>query len=183
MKVVVVRHGETTSNATHRLMGQRIDDALNAKGVKQAEMITKELQNYHFDLIITSPLKRARETAEIINKNIGVPLVVRDELKERDFGLLSGKTWSEMDNETGRTSGESMKNDFDQVYNYRPQGGESAQDVKDRIINFFHDVKEHFSDKKVLIVAHGGILRMAHLLFKEEKLQHIKNTALSEFEI
>ena len=180
----MIRHGETESNAENRVMGQRLDDPLNAKGREQAETIAKELQSHHFDLILSSPLKRAHETAEIIDKILGgIPLYTKDELKERDYGSLSGKTWDEIDLETGRAGGESRKIDFDQRYDYRPYGGESPEDVKGRLLAAVQDIKEHYPDKKVLIVAHGGILRMAHLLFKEEKLEHIENAALGEFEI
>ena len=97
MKIFMVRHGQTDSNAAKRIMGQRVDESLNDEGRRQAEELREGIQDKMFDVIFSSPLKRAEETARILAHERNVPVVLRAELKERDFGALSGKTWPEAD--------------------------------------------------------------------------------------
>ena len=65
MKIVIARHGETDWNAGNRLMG-RIDVHLNENGRKQTEILKEELEDFDFDICFSSPLSRAKETAEIV---------------------------------------------------------------------------------------------------------------------
>ena len=69
MKIYITRHGQTDSNKERKLMGQKIDDSLNEVGIKQAKELAKSLFEEGFDIIFSSPLKRASETSEIIKKN------------------------------------------------------------------------------------------------------------------
>ncbi|WP_420848057.1 histidine phosphatase family protein, partial [Neobacillus citreus] len=94
-KICIVRHGETEWNAIGRLQG-RSDIPLNAKGIKQAEESGEYLKNSQWDVIITSPLQRAKKTAEIIKTYINVPLVVMDDFKEKSFGDAEGMTIEEI---------------------------------------------------------------------------------------
>ncbi len=184
MKIYIIRHGETDSNKVNKLMGQRVDESLNQEGIRQAEELSENLIGQHFDIIFTSPLKRALETAQIISEKIKVPILEKKELLERDFGTLSGKSWDEMSKGVSDDSPDFKKQDFEQYYNYRPYGGESVEDVKERLLIFIDEIKNNYSDKKVLIIAHGGILKLAHFLFKEDKLEATPaNASLYEFEI
>ena len=88
MKVYLVRYGEVNHNL-YKLYN-REDEYLNETGIKQAEELREKIKNIEYDFIISSPLSRARQTADIINvdnKNI----VIDDRLKERDPGSLSGQ--------------------------------------------------------------------------------------------
>jgi probable phosphoglycerate mutase len=182
MKIYIVRHGETYSNKAKKAQGQRINESLNSEGIRQAEELTSNIDK-DFDVIFTSPLKRAAQTAEILAKEIKAPVIVREEIIERDYGSLSGKTWEEMF-EFGEGKIDFRKMDFELEYDYRPYGGECAEDVKKRLLKFIEELKKDYSDKKVLIIAHGGILKMAHFLFLEEKVQHTpKNASIYEFDI
>ena len=112
-----------------------------------------------------------------------VPVILRDELKERDFGSLSGKTWPEADAFAKKEAGALRAEDVGQAYDYRPFGGESGEDVNKRLLRFVAEIKGTYAGKKVLIVAHSGIMRLSHLLFRETEVGHIKNASLEEFEI
>lgn len=83
MKIIVIRHGQTYWNAFGKLQGQT-DIELNDVGMQQAEKTGKLIKNENIDLIITSPLKRAKKTAELINKNFKVPIIEDNRLIERD---------------------------------------------------------------------------------------------------
>src|SRR5690625_5212360 len=87
--ICIVRHGETNWNSLGILQGST-DIPLNSKGVLQANECRKLLKNYDWDVMITSPLKRAKETAKIINKDLNSPLVEMKEFLERHYGDAEG---------------------------------------------------------------------------------------------
>ena len=87
MKIYVTRHGQTEWNVLKKVQG-KADISLNEKGIEQAIQTKKELDNEKIDLIICSPLKRAKETAQIINENRNIPIIFDDRISERDFGVI-----------------------------------------------------------------------------------------------
>jgi len=94
MKIYLVRHGETYWNQRQKHQGL-FDDILNSTGISQAENLADSLIGNNFELIFSSPLKRARQTANIISDKIKAPIIEKKELLERDFGNLTGKTYDE----------------------------------------------------------------------------------------
>ena len=96
MKLLFTRHGQTEWNVLGKVQG-RADISLNEKGKEQARKTAEKLQNEDFDLIICSPLKRARETAEIINIGRNVPVIYDETIAERDFGEFEGVQKEEFD--------------------------------------------------------------------------------------
>ncbi len=78
MRLHLIRHGETTSNAEGRLQG-RLDELLSNRGVREAELLTDRLAGMQFAALYASPLKRERSTAEAVSARIGL------EVQERDF--------------------------------------------------------------------------------------------------
>ncbi|MFA6495120.1 MAG: histidine phosphatase family protein [Candidatus Paceibacterota bacterium] len=182
MKIYIARHGETDANTTKKLMGQRLDEGLNEKGIHQADELAESLKDATFDLVFSSPLKRAYETAMAVSKKIGVPIITDPRLSERDFGDFTGKTWKEM-SEAIATDTNFKNIDLELTYDYRPYGGECVDDVKKRFLSFVDALKEHYFDKKVLIVAHGGIIKLAHSIFNEKTIDTPDNSSLHEFEI
>jgi uncharacterized phosphatase len=90
--ICLIRHGETEWNAAGILQGTT-DIPLNAKGVKQAEACSVYLASSSYDVLISSPLKRAKQTAEIINQKLGLPFHTMSEFQERAFGAAEGMTY------------------------------------------------------------------------------------------
>lgn len=179
MKLVFVRHGETDYNKVHRAQGQRIDTGLNEIGRRQAQE-TALLLTDDFEAIFTSPLKRAFETAQIINERFQKNLIKRNELMERDYGSLSGTTWEETEAITGKH--DLRDRDLRQEYDYRSYGGESVEDVRARLMKFLDELKKE-NYQKVLVVSHGGITRLMHFLFFQKEIRELKNATIHEFEI
>lgn len=146
MKLLLTRHGQTDWNILGKIQGCT-DIELNEIGIEQAKIAREKLLNYDIDLIISSPLKRAKKTAEIINKGRNIPLLVSDAIKERDFGSFEGKTSKEFN--------------FDEIWNYKLnkqyEDAESVSDLFCRINGFIDSLKEEYKDKTVLLVTHGGI--------------------------
>ena len=183
MKIYMVRHGQTDSNVAKKIMGQRIDESLNQEGRRQAHELSDSLKGTAFDVIFSSPLKRVLETAKVVAEGRTAKILTRDELKERDFGSLSGKTQQEAAEILGITVEKMRAADYEQKFDYRPFGGESAAEVRTRFLKFIEEVKRDYAGKRVLVVTHAGISRLAHLLFRESAVEHIKNATLEEFDI
>lgn len=143
MRVYLVRHGEVNHNL-YKLYN-REDEYLNETGIKQAEELREKIKDIEYDFIISSPLSRARQTADIINvdnKNI----VIDDRLKERDPGSLSGQPLEVTNRE--------------EYWNYYAtiQYGtsENIKEFFNRVYNFLDELKTK-DYKNVLIVAHSGV--------------------------
>ncbi|MBU1132445.1 histidine phosphatase family protein, partial [Patescibacteria group bacterium] len=89
MKIYLIRHGETTGDIEDRFGGD-YDDHLTAKGIEQARELAKQLLNKEIEIIFVSPLMRAVETAEEVEKVLHVPVEVLEDLRERNnYGVLT----------------------------------------------------------------------------------------------
>lgn len=146
MKIYVTRHGETDWNAQSKVMG-KIDVKLNAKGIEQARATRDALAGTKIDLIISSPLNRALETAKIINEVLNVELVTDARISERDFGEFEGLNRQDFDFE-GFCSYQK---------NYKYQEAENIESFFNRVYDFLDSLSLLDSDLNILIVAHGGV--------------------------
>lgn len=164
-------------------MGQRLDDAINDLGRKQVRKTAADLKKEKIDIIFSSPLLRAKGTAEIVGKESGVKIFFDDRLKERDYGDISGKTWEEAQ-DFSKANYDMRLVDRQQKYDYRPWNGESAEQVKTRLLDFVADVKKDHPDKTPLVVTHGGILRILHHIYgKTKELPELLNSSIHEFDL
>ena len=157
MKILLVRHGQTDWNKEKKIMG-RCDVSLNEEGLRQAEETSNNLVNERIDLIICSPLKRAEETAKVINKNRNIPIIFDERIIERDFGEFDGMSAIDLD----------RIDLWDYYKNEKYQKAENIQDFFTRIYGFLNDIKEKYADKNILIVSHGGVSIPIACYFKEE---------------
>ena len=98
MKFYVVRHGQTDWNAKGRIQG-KTDIELNEIGIEQANKLKELIKDYNIDLIISSPLKRARKTAEVINEAVKCNIIFEESLKERGYGIFEGMIRKEINDE------------------------------------------------------------------------------------
>ncbi|MBE6398733.1 MAG: histidine phosphatase family protein [Lentisphaerae bacterium] len=150
-----VRHGETGANLTGVLQGQG-DCPLNSNGLAQADAVANYLRETHFDVIYTSDLSRAAETAGRIAAcgHENVPLIRTPELREMDCGELEGKAWDEL-----RIQHADKVNTFYREISCCFPGGESKDGFQLRISTFLDDVLAKHRGEKVLLVSHGGVLQ------------------------
>ena len=95
MNLYVIRHGKTDWNAQSRMQGQS-NIKLNQFGIEQADEVRKIIEEKNIDLIISSPLERTKQTAEIINKEFNVEILEDKRLVERGFGDFEGITKLEL---------------------------------------------------------------------------------------
>ena len=141
----LVRHGETEWNRIRRIQGVS-DIPLNDTGRAQAAAVGDILSKHSFDLIVSSPLSRALETARIISRRLGMPLpLVVPDLIERNYGEAEGQTRAELDSR------------------YPPgseiPGREERASVTARAVRTLQDLAVRHPDSDILAVAHGGLIR------------------------
>ena len=154
MKLYVARHGETSWNAENKICG-RTDIPLNARGMEQAQLLAARLETERIDLIIASPMIRARQTAEAVAKRHGLPIAYDERLIEQNFGIYEGKD---------RKDAGYLENK--RMFAYRYPGGESQMDVAYRVYGFIEELKEKYPEKHVLLVCHGGVCRVIRTYFE-----------------
>ena len=157
MKLYVVRHGQTDWNLSEKVQG-RTDIELNQTGIEQAKQAKENLSEIDFDLVISSPLKRTRKTAEIINEDRHMPLIFDERLMERGFGDVEGTTPSK----TGVFKGVNIWN-YNENINYK--NVEPIVEMCNRVWSFLDEIKEKYSEKNVLLVTHGGTMRIINAYF------------------
>lgn len=160
-RLILVRHGQTEMNKQKLYFG-KLDPKLNSLGLEQAKEAKKYLEEIKdkitYDLIYSSPLNRAKETAEICNY-LDKDIIFDKSLEEIDFGIFEGLSFSQIlekyPNEAKR-----MQEDW-QEYNY--ETGESPKEMYSRAINF---VKTLDFSKDILIVSHWGVINsiLSHFL-------------------
>lgn len=149
-----LRHGESEGNSAGVLQGQA-DFPLTSKGVQQAENLAQywQMQDVKYDLIVSSPLKRAAQTAQIIANTLKSPLELDSYWMERNFGHLQGADFHDIDRSMPAV-------DF--FHPYEPIGGngESQIDLYLRACQAIQSIIRRPAGS-YLIVSHGGILNKA----------------------
>ncbi len=160
----VMRHGEAWSNV-HNILdkGTNKDNHLTEKGMGQATDAALFLNDKKVDFIISSPVLRGKETAEIVASILSTPLSFDERLTEYDMGIFDGKSRDEYFS--------SLEGAF-VAYGTRVEGGETHEEMMHRAMAVVMDLEKSHSGKTILLVTHGGPARMlfagAQLLTEEE---------------
>ncbi len=176
MILAMIRHGQTDYNL-NRLVQGRMDNILNTNGKEQAQALGRHLKglNDSFDILGTSPLLRAKETAEIVGSLLDLKVSYIDEdFTERDFGPYEGKSIDEV-------LPLITKNDF-KVFGY-----EDNEILIQRIKLATDALYERFSDQKVLFVAHSHVIKALLILSNPAKYDYtnhfVGNSSVIYFDI
>lgn len=152
MKLFILRHAETEENITEMLQGD-MDTVLNKKGIEQSFLVRDKIIESNIDLVISSPKKRATETARIAAPNI--PMILDDRLRSRSHGEFEGKSRSDVD----------IHEYWNFYKNNQYERAESVQEMFKRIKSLIDEIKEKYSDKNVLLVTHSGVCRILYYYF------------------
>lgn len=151
----LIRHGETELNAKGVYYGWT-DCGLSEKGVVQAEKVAGMLKDVNFDAVISSPLKRARETAAIVGRCPGTEIVLDERLKELNFGSWEGKHYKTIQ-DSDRQNWDLWVNDWKKV---APPAGESFTSMYRRVKQSIKEILEKYEGQTILVVTHQGCLRI-----------------------
>lgn len=140
----LLRHGQTDWNIDLRLQGTT-DIAMNQVGIEQIQTAAKHL-NHGWDLILSSPLSRARQSAELVAAEIGISdIAIEPLLLERAFGIGEGLTYSEWNEKFAK---------LDDI-----PGAESRASVERRARLLLEHISKNYAGAKVLAVSHGALIR------------------------
>lgn len=170
----IFRHGQTDYNLEKRWQGSSIDSELNATGMEQAQALVPVLQDCGLEIIFTSGLKRAHKTAEIVAENLGLEVIVINNLREGCFGDAEGMIKSDI--------AQVYPDVFEQWYSLeddmdvRFPNGESKYEMSERMLGVLSELLE--SDYNTIgIASHGSSIRYL-LMGLGYKLKTMPNTAL-----
>ncbi len=178
MKLTLVRHGETVENENKIVQGQS-RGILNDAGLMQAAQTGIKLKGKKLDLVICSDLDRWIKTAEQIKLNSGIEVdLYSPEVRERSFGDFEGKSSLNLD--WGPLSGDFMTR--------KPPNSESNIEFSNRVTSFINDLLDRHPVDDILIITHGGVIRILQYHFSDESLEKIfsskpENGGIYEFEI
>ena len=154
----IFRHGETEWNRIGRFQGQTGDEPLNAQGRMQAQALADQLQAKNIELIVSSPLKRTLETAEILAQKCGAPIVSDKRLIEGNLGSVEGKTADE--------ATEDELQIFERWRHLTPQnldigfvGGETKKQILSRAMAALHSLAKR-PETNIAVATHSTVLRL-----------------------
>ena len=166
----LLRHGQTDWNIDLRLQGST-DIPLNDTGRAQALQAASVLNREDWDVIIASPLSRAKDTADIVAKELGMNVVIVPELIERSFGVAEG-----LDHASWRKMYESHA---------VIEGLESLEDLRARTILLLDLIANEYSGQRVLAVSHGAFIRKVLTIISNGELpregERLSNASLNKF--
>ncbi|MGC4193222.1 MAG: histidine phosphatase family protein [Thermomicrobiales bacterium] len=150
----LVRHGQTEGNAKHLFIGST-DIPLDPLGERQAIEVGNRFAAIPIDVLISSPMLRARQTAAEIARTTGKEPVVVEGLSEIDFGIVEGLTIAQVLEQFPE-----MRAKMDDISNVDLQWpeGESRVTFNDRVLTSFLGILERYVNKTVAVVCHGGVI-------------------------
>ncbi len=179
MKLLIARHGKTNWNTEKRAAGLS-DVELNEEGIEQAKILRDKLKDTKIDVIISSPLVRAKKTAEIINENHNLNILIDEGAIERNLGIYEGQP--------------NEQEIFNEIRYYTKnvpvEKGEDCKTYTKKVFNFLDKIINEYKGKveTILIVSHGFFLRSANWYFngvptEPEEVIRIKNCQIDEYEV
>lgn len=172
MKLYIIRHGQTEWNKQKKLQG-RSDILLNAYGIQLAEETKIGLENVKFDLAFTSPLQRAKKTAEILLDGRDVQLLEDKRIIEIGFGSYEGLCYAK---DNYNIPDPDFMNFFEKPEVYHPApDGESFEQLRARAADFLRELseKKEYQESTILVSTHGAALCAL--------LNVIKNSTIEKF--
>lgn len=172
-ELILVRHGETAWNHERRIQGQ-IDIPLSEVGQRQAELAGRRFMGLAVAAVHTSDLLRASQTAAPIAAVLGLPMVLDTDLRERHYGTLQGLRYADIARDQperfARMQARDLTDDF--------EGGESIPAFHSRVRARLTAIADAYPGKRVVVVAHGGVLDGAWRLVTGAALDGVRDVGL-----
>lgn len=164
----LVRHGETQANIDNIFQGRQDGYGLNELGRRQAALIVSGLKEYSWNIVISSPAKRARQTSEIISHKLNTPIGLSDLLEERNWGLWEGLTKQQIKNKWPKDY------PLRKTETFTPPEGESLNDIRNRVKDFVIEHQSFILDKTI-IVTHKYTSKVFRELIGGDNEEHEHN--------
>ena len=172
MKIYSARHGQTDFNKENKILGTT-DIPLNDTGISQAEIFAENVRHLgDVDIIISSPMIRAKTTAEFAAEKCGLKIITDERLREWNYGEYEGKPRSE-----------TFAADKELFAVRMGKTGESLLQLAHRVYSFLDDIIKNYSDKNILVVSHGGVCRMIETYFNDMTTAEYSNWFMGNCQI
>ena len=171
--LIAIRHGETEWNSEGRFQGH-LNSVLNADGLAQAQALAERMTRERFDLLLSSDLGRALQTASAIAQRTGHEIVVEPRLRERRMGIFQGLTPEEVRARYPEEYARFKSHDPDYVI---PEG-ESMRQLYQRSVTCFTELAQRHAGLTLAAVSHGGVLAMLYRHTKAMPLDTPRDFAL-----
>jgi broad specificity phosphatase PhoE len=182
-QIFLFRHGQTDWNKEGRFQGHT-DIPLNQTGIDEASELKFYIERIQPELIVSSDLKRAMATAEIVNQNLKLQLEFTDALRETDLGEAEGRFRTEVDQIFGVEAMANWISIHPDTIDFGFPNGESKKQVIQRVLEYLESVVIAKSITKLAVSTHGGVIkRICHFIsvLPNESVP-IKNCCLYELE-
>jgi probable phosphoglycerate mutase len=161
LKIILIRHGETAWNAERRLQGH-LDIPLNAEGERQARLLADALAPERIDLLVSSDLQRARQTAQAVAAPRGMPLQIDPGLRERCYGGFEGLLYSEIEQRFPAEFAAWQARNIDATLPDGKNCGETFRQFFIRATDAILALARAHPGRTIAMVAHGGVLECAY---------------------
>ncbi len=161
-RILTIRHGQTVYNLEKRYAGS-IDIPLNEKGIKDAENAAIILKGYDFDIVITSKLKRAIQTAELLVAGRNIHIIQNKLCNERNYGKMQGLNYIEVEEIKPRIKYFKLNNDF---HSLNPPNGETFPALRRRAKLFSQFIFENYFGSNILVVSSSAFMQQMHGIFR-----------------
>ncbi|MAT42981.1 MAG: hypothetical protein CL609_11605 [Anaerolineaceae bacterium] len=162
MKLIFVRHGQSTANQLNIIANRGFQYPLTELGLKQTQVLAESLLNQHINCMYTSPLLRAVQTTEVLQIHLNVPFKIAPQLREYDNGILEGKS----DDQSWKSYQTTLQAWLNGNLHQKPPQGESMFDQLNRFLPFINTVvQNHTENSTLLFVGHGGLYRQVLPVF------------------
>ena len=160
--ILTIRHGQTVYNLEKRYAGS-IDIPLNEKGIEDAENASLQLKDYDFDIVITSTLKRAIQTAELLIAGRKIPVIHNKLCDERNYGKMQGLNYIEVEEIKPRIKYFKLNNDF---HSLNPPNGETFPALRRRAKLFSQFIFQNYTGSNILVVSSSAFMQQLHGIFR-----------------
>jgi broad specificity phosphatase PhoE len=183
VRLYIVRHGESTGNLAGTLQGNRVDEPLSPRGVRQAEALAARLAPEPLETVFSSPMIRARQTAAILAAPHGLEIALDADLVEFDWGLWCGRPLNApLEKEVAAIRARWRAGELDAA----PDGGESPLRAQARANRFLDRLRPHAA-ASTLVVSHGRFDRILMATLLQRPLSRMdeirqRNGSLSRFD-
>lgn len=154
MRLLLIRHAAPVDDARGRCYG-KLDIGLSSEGERQAQELVRSLSGVELDAVVSSPARRAVDTARPLARTRGLEIAVFDDLRELDFGELEGMTYDEI----AATRPELYARWMAEPTSVRFPGGEGYVDLGRRAAAAVASLRATYPDRTVAVVTHGGVVR------------------------
>ena len=149
-QIIFLRHGQAKNNTERILSGRTPGVPLTDKGITQAQQTAELLEHMNISAIYSSPIQRAKHTAEIVGKHNSIDVTIDDRLIELDMGKFTGVPYDEIFTSHGNVFMKFYNGELEIAHN----GVETFADVKKRVLGIVEHVIEKHPDENVVLVTH-----------------------------